>query len=285
MEKEQLAFWASFSAAVITALGNIAVTLLARKPPGPKDEGSTKLEGHATRTHRNLKRWPTIINIVWALASLASLAYVVWQPGAENRWFVRIHITSVVIATLSGIAILIFTISFGKMRLGKKLGERKEELRTSFTIFCFLVFLAAFAYIGVQFWEWEGLSPSSKLKTAGFALFNSEDYRVAVVVSEMCGTEFHRAAARVEETLAGKQIPNGKVPTAEREAIFGNGVLNDVAACYWIKARSAQTLGQTDEARSAYNRVLEFPHARVWDPKGWFWSPAEDAQDRLMDLR
>src|SRR5882762_10272817 len=105
MDKEQLAFWGSFATAVIAALGNIAVKLIERKSQGPTDEGGGKLEGHPPRTHSNLKRWPTITKIVWALASLASLAYVVWQPGPENHWFVRIHIPSVVIATFSGAAI------------------------------------------------------------------------------------------------------------------------------------------------------------------------------------
>jgi len=68
------------------------------------------------------------------------------------------------------------------------------------------------------------------------------------------------------------------------DVIFGNRVLSDVGACYWITGRAAQKLHRTDQARDAFSKVLEYPHARIWDRIGFFGSPAEDAEDRLKDL-
>lgn len=239
-------------------------------------------QGKNRRTGRNLKRRRVIISI-WILSTLASLIYLIWLPGSGNRWFVTIHAISIAVATLSGVGMLILT----SPRLDeKRSGNVGETWRLSITIFIFLVFLVAAGYVGLQFRDWEKLWPSTKLMTVGWDLYNREDFKGAISVTDQCGDDFHVAAKNVEDTLVGKQVPVGKVTAEEMNAVFANGVLNDVAACYWIKGRSAQKLHRTDEARVAFNQVLHYPHGRVYDERGhFFWSPAEDAEDRLKDLQ
>jgi hypothetical protein len=78
--------------------------------------------------------------------------------------------------------------------------------------------------------------------------------------------------------------PKGRVLDAEKNTIFSRGLLNDVTTCFLIKGRSAENLGRKDAAKQAYVSVTKYKHARCWDPKGWFWSPAEMVAYRLAGL-
>jgi len=73
--------------------------------------------------------------------------------------------------------------------------------------------------------------------------------------------------------------PKGRVSDAEKNTIFSRGLLNDVATCFLIKGRSAENLRRKDAAKHAYAAATKYKHARCWDLKGWFWSPAEMAAD------
>jgi hypothetical protein len=79
--------------------------------------------------------------------------------------------------------------------------------------------------------------------------------------------------------------PVGKVAQDLQAAIFARGVLNDVAAAYFIKGRALEHLGRTQEARKVYQEGARFTYARTWDPReGVFWSPAEAVLGRLRTL-
>ena len=70
-----------------------------------------------------------------------------------------------------------------------------------------------------------------------------------------------------------------------KQEIFTRGVLNDVAACYSVKASAMEKLGRITEAKAAYNSVQKYPHARVFDPKqNLFWSPAQIVAERLVQI-
>jgi hypothetical protein len=58
-------------------------------------------------------------------------------------------------------------------------------------------------------------------------------------------------------------------------------VLNDVGACLFVKAQAAEKLGKTKETLAAYQQLVELSYARVYDPNGFFWSPADAATARL----
>lgn len=71
----------------------------------------------------------------------------------------------------------------------------------------------------------------------------------------------------------------------DKQKIFANGLLNDVATCYFIKGKAAEKLVRKDDAKRAYEEAKKLTYARAWDPQGWFWSPSEGASDRLDALR
>ena len=131
------------------------------------------------------------------------------------------------------------------------------------------------------------------LKKAWAAL-DKNDYANALTAASDCIDNFGAQAQRDQKRLADQNVPappTGAVSDVEKNAIFPRGVLNDVGAAYFIKGKSAEYLLKTTHqqkyveiARTAYKGAVALPHARTWDPQGWFWSTAEASSDRLQAL-
>lgn len=138
------------------------------------------------------------------------------------------------------------------------------------------------------------LSRNAELITCAWGFWNDALYAEAIDVAEQCIDEFQGQALRDQRTqsTSGQPTPiTGKPESkAERDAILAQGVLNDVAACHFVKGQSLERLGRSTEAQDAYRNVLQFSFARVWDAGGdpnglgFFWSPAQAAADRLAAM-
>lgn len=58
--------------------------------------------------------------------------------------------------------------------------------------------------------------------------------------------------------------------------------LNDVGTSYFIRGEALVKLGRKDEALAAYTKLKdELFYAQAWDPKGWFWSPADASYSKI----
>jgi hypothetical protein len=124
-----------------------------------------------------------------------------------------------------------------------------------------------------------------------WAAYNSKNYTAAIAAADNCIDDFGRRAEREEAALKQKsepQPPTGKVDSAsERNAIFARWAINDVSTAYFIKGRSAEFLyiagakAQKVVAEKAYQGAINLSCGRVFDPRGWFWSPKEAAEERL----
>jgi tetratricopeptide (TPR) repeat protein len=119
-----------------------------------------------------------------------------------------------------------------------------------------------------------------KETAAAWEAFKSEKDEEAIKHADTCILEFRGAANRRQNEIDEnkEKVPNGRVTVKQKEAIHKNGALNDVATCYYIKARAAHKLGQKEEVGQAVAAAKRYPAARVWDPRGWFWSPADAAE-------
>ena len=118
--------------------------------------------------------------------------------------------------------------------------------------------------------------------------FNRKDYRTGISHADKCIQRFSKQAQELQTKLAKARarIPNGPVTEAQKQKVFANGVLNDVATCLFIKGRCAERLRQIPQAKAAYSAARKLTYARCWDPQGpWFWSPSEGALDRLESLQ
>jgi len=137
---------------------------------------------------------------------------------------------------------------------------------------------------------------SEEMTKAAWEPFNNNNHKSAVEKAQECIYEFEGAAKRQQADLVRNKEPlppTGKVDPNVKRQILDRGVLNDVGTCLWIKGRSAEYLFQKskekdtssrDLAIAAYQEACGLTYARTWDPKGWFWSPAEAASDGLARL-
>ena len=58
--------------------------------------------------------------------------------------------------------------------------------------------------------------------------------------------------------------------------------LNDVATSLFIQGEAYRKAKMTDEAKEVYQKLIkEFSFGQCWDPKGWFWKPAEAAKEKI----
>lgn len=117
--------------------------------------------------------------------------------------------------------------------------------------------------------------------------FNSGKYLMAITNADKCIEEFRGAALVKQEKLEKEKLdlPTGAVSDEVKKKINENGLLNDVATCYFIKGYSLEKLSRKEDAIKSYQATMKFTYARVWDPQGWFWSPAEAAEGRLAGLK
>jgi hypothetical protein len=61
--------------------------------------------------------------------------------------------------------------------------------------------------------------------------------------------------------------------------------LNDVGTCLFIEGQACEKAGRRKDAAAAYRRLIDdYGFAQCWDPKGWFWKPADAAAERLEVL-
>jgi hypothetical protein len=127
-----------------------------------------------------------------------------------------------------------------------------------------------------------------QLLIAAFESFNADRFEQAIAAADRCIDEFRAGAAEQQAELERAKVPRppiGKVTDAQRKAIEERGLLNDVATCFWIKGRAAQSLSRVDQAREAYEAAARLSYARCWDPAGFFWSPPDDARNRLAGMK
>jgi tetratricopeptide (TPR) repeat protein len=129
---------------------------------------------------------------------------------------------------------------------------------------------------------------NQQLTSAAWKALHQGDFREAVEKAQKCIEAFEANAVKLQKELetARARVPMGSVTEDERNAVNRNGLLNDVAACYFIKGKALEQLKEREAAIAAYKAAAKFTYARAWDPAGpWFWSPAEAAAERLAESR
>lgn len=74
-------------------------------------------------------------------------------------------------------------------------------------------------------------------------------------------------------------------PWKSKEEIFAFWALNDVGTGLFILGEAYQNNSKKEESAATFRKLIdEYYYAQCWDPKGWFWKPAEAAQQKLIDL-
>ena len=127
------------------------------------------------------------------------------------------------------------------------------------------------------------------LTNRAWSAYEKERWEDAITRAQICIDEYGSKASDDQKLLTDQKAPKPKLRgfgELEKNRIFEQGLINDVAACHYVKGRAFEKLQETDAAIAAYEETVKFTHAAVWDPRGkFFWSPAEDAESRLKALR
>ena len=107
---------------------------------------------------------------------------------------------------------------------------------------------------------------------------NAKNYADAAAYAKKCVEIYEKQAVEMQKEL--------KEPvTGEREAVSKKWALNDVGTCLFIMGQALEKQEKGAEALAAYKQLVEkVPFAQCWDPKGWFWKPAEGAKARIKAL-
>jgi tetratricopeptide (TPR) repeat protein len=67
--------------------------------------------------------------------------------------------------------------------------------------------------------------------------------------------------------------------------VHKNWALNDVGTCLFIQGESLAKQGKAKEAIAAYQQIVDnYRFCQCWDPKGWFWKPAEASATKVKEL-
>lgn len=75
-------------------------------------------------------------------------------------------------------------------------------------------------------------------------------------------------------------------PQMPAENINSYWALNDVGTGAFILGEAYRNAGKNEEAVAAYNKVgTDYGFAQCWDPQGWFWKPAEAAQQKVLEIQ
>ena len=123
---------------------------------------------------------------------------------------------------------------------------------------------------------------SETLTTSAWNALNAGRYETAIKYTEKC-VELYEEKAREMQAYMKAQPPSrsNKSP----EAVHAYWALNDVGTSYFIRGEALLKLDKKAEAMAAFKAVMDqFSYAQTWDPKGWFWSPAEAASKKVTLL-
>ena len=116
---------------------------------------------------------------------------------------------------------------------------------------------------------------SSTLTGKAWDAYNKNNIESVLTYTNKCIELYGEKAKQMQAALTDYvQGPN--------EEVFKNWALNDVATCYFIQGEAFRKAKKTEEAKAAYQKVInEYKFGQCWDVGGWFWKPAEAAAERL----
>ncbi len=125
---------------------------------------------------------------------------------------------------------------------------------------------------GVDF----GDQKSATLTTKAWAALEAKDWVSVEAYTEKCITLYTKQALKQQSELTA-------IPPKEVASTYW--ALNDVATCYFIRAKALQIQGQNEQAKKYAKMVVdEFSYAQCWDKQGWLWSVASACNDLIMTL-
>jgi len=123
-----------------------------------------------------------------------------------------------------------------------------------------------------------GDGSSEALTKKAWEALASNDVAGVEAFTNKCIEAFGEKAREMQNSLTG-------YPWESNEKIFSYWALNDVGTCLFIKGEAYLKAEQAENAKKVYQELIDkYSYAQCWDPQGWFWKPAEAAQQKLDEI-
>ena len=118
---------------------------------------------------------------------------------------------------------------------------------------------------------------SSSLTDKAWDALGAKNYAAVQGYTQKCIDMYKAKAVEQQATL--------KAPVP-KDSAFNYWALNDVGTSYYILGQALDAQGNTKGAIDAYKFLADnLSFSQCWDPKGWFWKPADAARKRLTELQ
>ena len=119
---------------------------------------------------------------------------------------------------------------------------------------------------------------SSTLALKAWQALEKKDLDSVQIYVNKCLELYEGQAKEMQNSLT-------EYPWEDKDKIFSYWALNDVGTCLFIMGEAYRDAGKAAEAKKAFKKLIdEYSFAQCWDPQGWFWKPAEAAQQKLDEL-
>jgi len=103
----------------------------------------------------------------------------------------------------------------------------------------------------------------------------SDDIEAVLAYTNKCLELYAEQAQNMQKSLTG-------YVEGTNDDVFKMWALNDVATSLYIQGEAYRKANMKDEAKEVYNKLVkEYSYGQTWDPKGWFWKPADAAKEKL----
>jgi len=117
---------------------------------------------------------------------------------------------------------------------------------------------------------------AAALTAKAWEALNNKDKGGVTAYTSKCIT-LYEDKAKDQEALLDDFAPSGSEAKYE--------YLNNVAACYFIRGELYKHFKDWKEAKAAYEKVVNnFFFAQYWDPRGWWWKPADISKGEIEKI-
>jgi len=153
----------------------------------------------------------------------------------------------------------------------QKIDNRKQVSKNKFPVLCLLSYIFYFLFSIPCYAQ-----DSSDYVNKAWARLGKREFSEVHTLVDQCIEKYSFLARDQAKVL-------GDFPTKGEEDNFK--IMNDVAACYFIKGEALIREGKTEEAKAAFAKVIDqYPYAQSFDPRGWYWSIKEKSEITLKKL-
>jgi len=116
---------------------------------------------------------------------------------------------------------------------------------------------------------------SATLASKAWEALKGKDLEAVLAYTNKCLELYEEPAQKMQASLTD-------YPAGTNEEIHSYWALNDVATCLFIQGEAYRDKGMNDEAKAAYQKIIDqYSYGQCWDVGGWFWKPADAAQEKI----